>query len=110
MSHDRGCSCGKEPYEYRDCKDIYCSRSPLFDEVAFAARRAEKLGPKPAPQQPDAPKPDEVTKRQFKLILELAEVLDMEVSSPQEVIWAARRIEDLMKQLGTLFRGCNSTY
>ena len=24
MSHDRGCSCGKEPYEYDDCTLINC--------------------------------------------------------------------------------------
>lgn len=26
MSHDRGCPCGKEPYEYDDCKDPSCSK------------------------------------------------------------------------------------
>jgi len=24
MSHDRGCSCGKEPYEYDNCVDPNC--------------------------------------------------------------------------------------
>ncbi len=31
MSHDRGCSCGKEPYEYDECRDKSCSRSPVYD-------------------------------------------------------------------------------
>ena len=26
MSHDRGCSCGKEPYEYEDCRRADCDR------------------------------------------------------------------------------------
>jgi hypothetical protein len=26
MSHDRGCSCGKEPYEYEDCHRADCDR------------------------------------------------------------------------------------
>ena len=26
MSHDRGCYCGKEPYEYSDCTKKDCSR------------------------------------------------------------------------------------
>jgi hypothetical protein len=26
MSHDRGCACGLEPYEYIDCKDLSCMR------------------------------------------------------------------------------------
>jgi hypothetical protein len=40
MSHDRGCPCGKEPYEYRDCKDRTCSRSPMFDPAYARAQRA----------------------------------------------------------------------
>lgn len=27
MSHDRGCSCGREPYEYEDCTDETCPQT-----------------------------------------------------------------------------------
>lgn len=38
MSHDRGCPCGKEPYEYEDCTKEICSRrasppKPTLDEL-----------------------------------------------------------------------------
>lgn len=28
MSHDRGCACGKEPYEYANCTDLNCNKVP----------------------------------------------------------------------------------
>lgn len=36
MSHDRGCPCGKERYEYSDCTDPQCYKKPRT--------HAEKLG------------------------------------------------------------------
>ena len=52
MSHDRGCPCGKEPYEYADCVDSSClkkdnrmedtdwrpSSCPVCGEMREAAR------------------------------------------------------------------------
>lgn len=40
MSHDRGCHCGKEPYEYEDCRVVTCGRrrSPLHSEAASLNR------------------------------------------------------------------------
>lgn len=28
MSHDRGCPCGKDPYEYTECEKLDCDRRP----------------------------------------------------------------------------------
>jgi hypothetical protein len=44
MSHDRGCHCGKEPYEYSECRDRECRRSPVYDVVYHAQQVAERLG------------------------------------------------------------------
>jgi hypothetical protein len=44
MSHDRGCHCGKEPYEYRDCRDRECARSPVYDPVHHAKEACRRLG------------------------------------------------------------------
>jgi hypothetical protein len=30
MSHDRGCSCGKEPSEYTECEDTFCSNRDML--------------------------------------------------------------------------------
>lgn len=40
MSHDRGCPCGREPYEYQDCQDPTCSkREPeKFGTLVFIGR------------------------------------------------------------------------
>jgi len=34
MSHDRGCPCGKEPYEYDECRKASCTRNPLNKKEA----------------------------------------------------------------------------
>lgn len=46
MSHDRGCHCGKERYEYDECRDKECSRSPLYDAEYHAKKVCERLGRK----------------------------------------------------------------
>lgn len=40
MSHDRGCPCGREPYEYQDCSDASCTKKPKphFDTLVFVGR------------------------------------------------------------------------
>lgn len=40
MSHDRGCHCGKEPYEYEECQVATCGRrrNPLHSEAASLNR------------------------------------------------------------------------
>lgn len=39
MSHDRGCPCGKEPYEYNDCSRADCTkRKNKFDTLVFIGR------------------------------------------------------------------------
>lgn len=41
MSHDRGCPCGRESYEYADCKDTACNKKPKQakrDALVFVGR------------------------------------------------------------------------
>jgi bifunctional NMN adenylyltransferase/nudix hydrolase len=41
MSHDRGCPCGRESYEYADCKDASCNKKPKQakrDALVFIGR------------------------------------------------------------------------
>jgi bifunctional NMN adenylyltransferase/nudix hydrolase len=41
MSHDRGCPCGRESYEYADCKDNSCNKKPKQakrDALVFIGR------------------------------------------------------------------------
>lgn len=41
MSHDRGCPCGRESYEYADCKKTSCNRKPKQtkrDALVFVGR------------------------------------------------------------------------
>lgn len=41
MSHDRGCPCGRESYEYADCKDTTCNKKPKQakrDALVFIGR------------------------------------------------------------------------
>lgn len=38
MSHDRGCSCGKEPYEYEDCRMQECPKA------GYLGLRRENMG------------------------------------------------------------------
>ncbi len=42
MSHDRGCSCGKEFYEYSGCTDVSCNKQ------SNSGRTAESAAPKTA--------------------------------------------------------------
>lgn len=49
MSHDRGCHCGKEPYEYRDCRDVECSRGPVYDATLHHKRAMLRRAGKPIP-------------------------------------------------------------
>lgn len=44
MSHDRGCHCGKEPYEYGDCRDRECDRGPVYDEEYRRKMVCERIG------------------------------------------------------------------
>lgn len=41
MSHDRGCPCGRESYEYKDCTDTSCNKKPkqaMRDALVFIGR------------------------------------------------------------------------
>lgn len=41
MSHDRGCPCGREFYEYAECEDASCNRKPKQakrDALVFIGR------------------------------------------------------------------------
>lgn len=33
MSHDRGCPCGREPYEYNDCENRKCTRKDMEEDT-----------------------------------------------------------------------------
>ncbi len=47
MSHDRGCSCGREKYEYDTCQEVGCPKRIIIDSVpnadALQPRRATKV-------------------------------------------------------------------
>lgn len=36
MSHDRGCSCGREPYEYSECREVNCLKRSLSSASSAA--------------------------------------------------------------------------
>lgn len=38
MSHDRGCPCGREPYEYHECRDSTCMKAKKDDEMRIEPR------------------------------------------------------------------------
>jgi hypothetical protein len=45
MSHDMGCSCGREPYEYHECTmGVSCSKSWLRDEWKRMRRVRKEAG------------------------------------------------------------------
>ena len=39
MSHDRGCPCGKERWEYKECTDPTCIRNPRIIQKREAEER-----------------------------------------------------------------------
>lgn len=41
MSHDRGCPCGREPYDYNDCTVVDCHKRNMWGKYSTPVNRME---------------------------------------------------------------------
>jgi len=42
LSHDRGCLCGKESYEYSDCTETICNKRPKLENTESILAKSKK--------------------------------------------------------------------